>query len=47
MTIDMQWKYGDAAIPIENYPIKILPASGVMQVVAYEAINTEVLARLK
>ena len=46
LTIDMGWRYGDAAIPIENYPIKILPASGVMQLVAYEAINTEVLARL-
>ena len=46
LTIDMQWKFGDAAIPIENYPIKILPASGVMQVVAFEAINTEVLSRL-
>jgi hypothetical protein len=46
LTIDMQWKFGDAAIPIPNYPIKILPASGVMQVVAYESINTEVLARL-
>ncbi|MEO6908647.1 MAG: hypothetical protein ABI210_12235 [Abditibacteriaceae bacterium] len=47
LSIDMGWKYGDAAVDIAGYPIKILPPSGVMQIVAYESINVEVLARLK
>lgn len=44
--IDMGWAYGDATTTIEGYPIKILPPSGIMQIVAYESINTEVLARV-
>ncbi|MEO6907377.1 MAG: hypothetical protein ABI210_05765, partial [Abditibacteriaceae bacterium] len=46
LDIDMGWKYGDALVSIPNYPIKLIPPSGIMQVVAYECINTEVLARL-
>ena len=45
-SIDMGWKYGDAAVAIDGYPIQILPPSGVMQIVAYQSINAEVLARL-
>jgi len=44
--IDMGYAYGDAVVPIENYPIKILPPSGIMQIVAFEAVNVEVLNRL-
>ncbi|NQU12092.1 hypothetical protein HQ590_14955 [bacterium] len=44
--IDMGMEFGDACLKLKGYPIQILPPSGVMQVVAYEAINTEVLARL-
>jgi len=44
--IDMGWAYGDAAVAIDGYPIKILPPSGIMQIVAYESINTEVLSRV-
>jgi hypothetical protein len=47
MTIDMGWKYGDAVVSIPGYPIKLFPPSGIMQIVAYESVNTEVLARLK
>jgi len=46
LKIDMCAPFGDSCVTIKDYPIPILPASGVMQVVAYEAVNTEVLARL-
>ena len=44
--IDMGWDFGDAVVAIENYPIRIFPPSGAMQLIAYEAINVEVLARV-
>lgn len=44
--IDMGWAYGDAAVTIPGYPIRILPPSGIMQLVAYEGINVEVLGKL-
>jgi len=44
--IDMGFPFGDATVAIEGYPIKILPPSGIMQIVAYESVNVEVLARL-
>jgi hypothetical protein len=46
LNIDMEWPDGDATVAIEGYPIKVLPPSGIMQVVAYEDVNVEVLARL-
>lgn len=44
--IDMGCAFGDACLSLEGYPLRILPPSGVMQVVAYEAINVEVQAGL-
>jgi hypothetical protein len=44
--IDMGWAFGDACVKIKDYPAKIFPPSGVMQIVGYEAVNVEVLARL-
>ena len=44
--IDMEWAYGDASTPIEGYPLKAFPPSGIMQDLAFEAINLEVLAEL-
>lgn len=44
--IDMGWDFGDACVTVEGYPIRIFPPSGVMQLVAYEAVNLEVLSRL-
>jgi len=44
--IDMGWEFGDAAVSIPGYPIRLLPPSGVMQLIAYETVNVEVLARL-
>jgi hypothetical protein len=44
--IDMGWAFGDACVAIPNYPIKLFPPSGVMQLVAYECVNVEVLSRL-
>lgn len=46
LNIDMGIPYGDACVPIPGYPIAILPPSGIMQIVAYEAVNVEMLARL-
>jgi len=45
--IDMGYAMGDACVEIEGYPIRAFPPSGVMQLVAYEAINAEVLARTR
>ncbi|HVF11160.1 MAG TPA: hypothetical protein VNA16_10175 [Abditibacteriaceae bacterium] len=44
--IDMGWAFGDACVEIDGYPIRVFPPSGVMQLVAYEAVNVEVLALL-
>jgi uncharacterized phosphosugar-binding protein len=44
--IDMGYAYGDAAVTIPGYPIRVLPPSGIMQLIAYESINSEVLAAL-
>ncbi|MEO6052449.1 MAG: hypothetical protein ABIP97_00400 [Chthoniobacterales bacterium] len=45
-SIDMGYEFGDAIVSIEGYPIKVFPASGFMQTVAYECINAEVFAKL-
>lgn len=45
--IDMGNAFGDACVAIPGYPIRALPPSGIMQLVAYEAVNVEVLARIK
>ena len=42
--IDMGYAMGDSAIAVEGYPFRLFPPSGVMQIVAYESINAEVLA---
>lgn len=45
-TIDIGAAFGDACVPIPGYPLPMCPPSGIMQVVAYEAVNVEVLAAL-
>jgi hypothetical protein len=45
--IDMGMAFGDACVKLDGYPIPLFPPSGVMQIIAYEAINTEVLSRLE
>ena len=47
MNIDMGWQYGDAMVTIPGYPVKMIPPSGMMQVIAYENVNVETMARLK
>jgi len=42
--IDMGYAFGDACVPIPGYPIRVLPASGVLQVAAYESLDVEVLS---
>ncbi|MCM8815748.1 MAG: hypothetical protein NC931_07225 [Candidatus Omnitrophica bacterium] len=44
--IDMGYAFGDACVWIEGLPVRILPPSGIMQIVAYECLNVEVLSRL-
>jgi hypothetical protein len=44
--IEMGWDFGDACVQIAGYPIKVFPPSGVMQLVAYECVNVEVLERM-
>jgi len=46
VNIDMGYAFGDACVKIDGYPLKLFPPSGIMQVVAYESINVEVLSRL-
>jgi hypothetical protein len=38
--------WGDAVVPIEGYPIRILPVTGIAQLAAYEAIGVEAATRL-
>ena len=45
--IDMGYAFGDACVPLDGYPIRILPTSGALQVVAYESLNVEIFSRLK
>jgi len=44
--IDMGYAFGDACVSIENLPVRILPPSGIMQIVAYECLNVEVLSKM-
>jgi hypothetical protein len=44
--IDMGHAFGDACTRIDGYPIRVFPPSGIMQAVAYEAVNVEVLAKI-
>jgi len=44
--INMGIAFGDASIELEGYPHRILPSSGVMQLVAYQCVNVEVLNRM-
>jgi len=45
-TISMGHAYGDACTRIDGYPHPVFPPSGIMQIVAYEAVNVEVLSAL-
>ncbi|NQU11835.1 hypothetical protein HQ590_13660, partial [bacterium] len=45
--IDMGHAFGDACTRIEGYPFPVFPPSGIMQALAYEAINVEVLAKIE
>lgn len=44
--IDMGYRFGDACVWVEGLPVRILPPSGIMQIVAYECLNVEVLSKL-
>jgi len=44
--IDMGYSFGDACVWVEGLPIRILAPSGIMQIVAYECLNVEVLSKL-
>ncbi len=42
LNIPLGWSFGDACVAVEGYPIRLFPPSGIIQAVAYEAIDTEV-----
>ncbi len=44
--IDMGYRFGDACVHVEGLPVRILPPSGIMQIVAYECLNVVVLSRI-
>jgi uncharacterized phosphosugar-binding protein len=44
--LDMGWSFGDAAVDLPGYPTKILPPSGVMQEIIYQAIAKQVKREL-
>lgn len=46
LSLDLGHAFGDACVFIEGYPIPILPPSGLMQLVAYQSLNAQVLAGL-
>ena len=46
LNIDTGMEFGDACVSIKDYPIKLFAPSGIIQIVVYEAINTEILTRL-
>jgi len=46
LSIDLGFPFGDACVPIDGYPIPVFPPSGIMQIIAYESVNTEVLDKL-
>ena len=41
-SIDLGFAFGDACVTLEAYPIRLFAPSGIMQLVAYEAILAEV-----
>ncbi|MES2568631.1 MAG: hypothetical protein V4710_01095, partial [Verrucomicrobiota bacterium] len=45
LRVDYGAPFGDACVQLEGYPIGILPASGVMQIAAYETLGVEIQAR--
>ncbi|HVF11200.1 MAG TPA: hypothetical protein VNA16_10375, partial [Abditibacteriaceae bacterium] len=38
-TDKLAWSFGDALVSIEGYPIKVVPPTGIMQLVACESVN--------
>jgi hypothetical protein len=44
--IDMGHAFGDACTRIDGYPFPVFPPSGIMQAVAYGAVDVEVQARI-
>jgi hypothetical protein len=40
--VDLGFAFGDACVSIDGYPIRILAPSGILQKVAYDAIDAEV-----
>ena len=43
-TIDLGFAFGDACVAVDGYPIRIFPPSGILQLVAYDAIAAEAAA---
>lgn len=45
LNIPLGWEFGDACVALEGYPIRLFPPSGIIQAVAYEAIDIEVRSK--
>jgi len=41
MLIDSQWEYGDAALLLPGYDVKVLPTSGILQTVLFWTVMAE------
>jgi hypothetical protein len=46
LRIDTGAPFADACVPVDGYPHRIIPASGLAQLVAYQAVVAEVTERL-
>jgi hypothetical protein len=44
VAIDLGYAFGDACVPLEGYPLRLFPPSGVMQLAAYGAVAAEARA---
>jgi hypothetical protein len=47
LDVPLGYAFGDACVPLDGYPIRILPPSGVVQLAAFGAIEAGAAGRLK
>ena len=46
IAIDLGYAFGDACVPLDGYPVRILPPSGAVHLAAFGAIEAEVRAKM-
>ena len=47
INIDLGWAFGDACVHIDGYPFPVFAPSGILQAIAYEAIQAEAAGVLR